>query len=449
MEKASRENGAGGGGGDEHVGVVLFVLKLIVANMSDFAQSSAAARVSSPSMSPLRGVGSNMFASIGAGIGSPQRGRSPAPRSESPTQPSQRARSPNSRGGMSVQDQLDEILAREQLILDLLCADSRASTPSPGNSGVQRIYGSMRMENHDCDATMPYERSSSNRVRIASDAGCGFGSSVAFEARGNVSGKSAPKPSNAGGRMENMSLRLDVSKNGLPVFSDKCLPINGRTSKSAQGVESSAPELLDDETLEVLALADEGLGWTSNKQGNFSRNYFGNGHHCQSRILGSDIKSAGTDMLAGSSAENDILTTQELLSIKSEDVEGADIGNQFASQLDARTVSVSLPSPNTNLQRTVEPSVFSFRSKVGAKPAPVSDRSNTLTERASVSVKWISPAENVEEPKSNDIQHPKVPNCRDSEAVAAEAALPGNMDGDPGGLLKILRFPAPSDNKVR
>jgi hypothetical protein len=47
MEKAGRE-GSTGAASDEQLGVIHFVLKWIVANMSNFAQSSAAARTALP-----------------------------------------------------------------------------------------------------------------------------------------------------------------------------------------------------------------------------------------------------------------------------------------------------------------------------------------------------------------------------------------------------------------
>jgi hypothetical protein len=142
------------GGGDEHAGVVLFVLKLLVANMSEFAQAGAAARAASSD--PRRAELTKADAAPGAdapahcpaphpplvGIplstrtlhwqGEPGECESPRCTTDPPPHGASRALSPPPSGlvgGRSVQEQLDYIMAREDQILGLLrAAEGGAAT---------------------------------------------------------------------------------------------------------------------------------------------------------------------------------------------------------------------------------------------------------------------------------------------------------------------------------
>ena len=300
MEKAGREQGVGGLAGAEHVGVILFVLKLIVANMSDFAQTSAAARSGA-----LSRAGS--AAALGGGGGGGGGGGSA------------------SRGGRSVQDQLDEVLAREQLILDLLSAG--AHTPPPAAGTVSAGSGDDEPPAADLapEISAPEGTEGTRSLPALPVRTCGLANlnakpgpdpeagpappitAAPASPRRDVrfapaqpadlglpgggggprasSPRSPPSPQRgrrAGGFSSSMRVRAESDYGALPAATEASttaaswadLLMARRASLSAPGHDSDAnpapsscpPEpaaaRLDDDTLAALAMADAGLGWT-------------------------------------------------------------------------------------------------------------------------------------------------------------------------------------------
>ena len=108
MERIERQQG-GGGCGDEHIGLVLFVLKLMIANMSDFVPAQAKASGSDSIGCPVPGCVPHSGAVFCVGGQSSPRFRSASS-----------APCPETTAVARLEFQMDQVLAKEGLILDLL-----------------------------------------------------------------------------------------------------------------------------------------------------------------------------------------------------------------------------------------------------------------------------------------------------------------------------------------
>ena len=243
-----------------HTPLVTFT-QLIVANMSDFAQSKVAARIVSPSISPhcFTDGASALFSS---GSQSPRRCRSPV------------------RGGLSLQEQLDKILAREELILDLLRSDR------PGAASNGPLLASVRVEHRqERELGLRPDASSQNGAKEnvlrnnceASGNGNCVGESLLFAGGGKV-------------LVESNTGLFHQSDNTSKLGTNVLLKADKRTGDRDSASRSMTPtaavdaaealEMLDKDTLNALKLADKQLGWSCT---NDRANGEGSGGGCGNR----------------------------------------------------------------------------------------------------------------------------------------------------------------------
>ena len=386
--------------------------------MSDFAQSNVAARKGSLKFADGHSAYFRSFSSMHGGLGS-----------HSP-QGARRCSSAARGGGLvTMQEQLDRILAREELILDLLRADRSGTSASAANSGS---LADLRADvEHRKDR---HPRPGSDSATLTEGKGTTVGCEASNAESSNIGG---PRFSLEGTRVEPSDVKLSDISACLPVRQSNITTV---TETTAEVLEEKSGTLklpatlskvidsgqLDLDTLAALELADEGLGWlrtTSKSRG--------------STVERDGSRHRGDGLPSWLPSAEELLTQQKSASTTS----GLALtSNGVVSLVDFTGPDPSLDGEFVGLADSLPPVVSSTRRR--------QDRSQYSARRSRPLLLGFRPA--------NDFQAGHC-ECMESDdgqgrstAVAAEAGL--GLLGGGGGLLKVLQYAVPesaSRSKVR